>query len=254
MRTPSEKKDVLRPVDEASRRQAKQLIRTARFAALACLAPGNGAPLASQVNVVADSDGAPGFLISALSPHFAALEADPRCALLFGTPGKGDPAAHPRVSVNGTAERLSDPAARARFRRRFLARHPKAGLYVDFGDFAFWRVRPHSASLNGGFGKAYEMAPTDILSDLATCPGLEDIEADAVAHMNADHADAVALYATELLGQPAGAWLLANIDGEGMDLVSGDLSARLWFEPPLENAAALRGRLAELARTARDKT
>ncbi len=247
-----DKKDVLRPVDEASRRQAKTLIRTARYAALSCLDPNGGAPLASQVNVATDTDGAPGFLISQLSPHFGALEADPRCALLFGSPGKGDPAAHPRISVSGQAVRLDEPDARDHFRCRFLARHPKSELYADFGDFAFWRLQPAAASLNAGFGKAFEMQASDILSDLTPCLGLRDIEAEAVDHMNADHADAVRLYATKHLNERDGNWRLANIDPEGLDLVLGDRAARVWFDPPLAKAEDLRPRLIELAKAARN--
>ena len=87
------KKDVLRETDAEARRLAKTLIREARYGALACLEPGSGAPLASRVALAPDISGQPIFLISQLSPHFAALEADPRASLLIGEPGKGDPLA-----------------------------------------------------------------------------------------------------------------------------------------------------------------
>ncbi len=243
--------NVLRAVDDDSRRQAKTLVRQARYASLACLEPATGCPLVSQVNVATDTDGAPVLLISKLSAHFAALEQDPRCALLLGVPGKGDPAAHPRITVVGHAARIDSEDQRRHVRRRFLARHPKSELYADFGDFAFWRVAPTGASLNGGFGKAYEMAAEDITCRLDQCPGMREAEAEAIAHMNGDHADAVALYATVLLGEPAGPWRLANLDPEGLDLVQGDRSARLWFDHPLTNSAGLRTILVQLANKAR---
>ena len=249
-----EKNSILRETDDQARRQAKALIRSARFAALACLDTKDGAPLISQVNVVVDLDGSPGFLISSLSPHFSALETHSRCALLFGAPGKGDPAAHPRVSVAGAAYRLEQPADIDRVRRRFLARHPKSALYVDFADFAFWRVEVVRVSLNGGFGKAYEMTARDILSDPADCPGLESVEADAIAHMNADHSDAVALYATGLLNQQPGQWCLVSLDSEGLDLMLGDKIVRLWFDKPLVSADELRPNLMQLAQSARLNT
>ena len=86
----------------------------------------------------------------------------------------------------GTAERIAD-GRRAGIRSRFLARHPKAELYADFGDFAFWRLNVEGASFNGGFGKAYAMSAEDLLSP--TDEALDEMEAGAVEHMNADHAD-----------------------------------------------------------------
>lgn len=245
------KPDVLRAVDDDSRRLAKSQIRTARFAALACLDPGTGIPLASQVNIATDTDGRPCFLISQLSAHFGALEADARCSVLIGTPGKGDPAAHTRLTYIGHSERLTEAADVARVRARFLGKHPKSELYVDFPDFAFWRITPAAVSLNAGFGKAYELAAEDVLTDVAGCQGFDDMEAGAVAHMNEDHRDAIANYATRLLNRDAGNWSLSSIDPEGLDLVLGDATARLWFEPPLTFAEELRPRLVELAKQAR---
>jgi len=242
---------VLREVDNQARRQVKTLIRSARFASLSCLASETGAPLISQVNVATDLDGSTVFLISSLSPHFAAIEADSRCALLFGVPGKGDPAAYPRVSLMGDAQKIQKPENIERIRRRFLARHPKSSLYVDFTDFSFWRVRPTRASFNGGFGKAYEMAPSDISTSPENCPGLEQLESEAIDHMNSDHSDAVALYATQLLRQKPGAWKLVTLDSEGLDLALDSTLVRLWFEAPLCAAEELRPRLIQLTQSAK---
>lgn len=243
--------DVLRPVDDESRRHAKTLMRKARHAALACLEPGTGSPLVSQVNIATDIDGSPCFLISQLSAHFGALEGDNRCSILFGLPGKGDPAAHARTSVSGRVRRVTDEAERSRIRERFLRKHPKSELYVDFGDFAFWRQQPQAVSLNAGFGKAYEMSAEDIIIAPALVDSLVELEAEAVEHMNSDHADAVALYATVLAKQSAGNWSLSGLDPEGLDLINGDQTARVWFEPAITSAEELRPRLIEMAKSAR---
>ncbi|MEM6678563.1 MAG: DUF2470 domain-containing protein [Pseudomonadota bacterium] len=246
------KKDVLQPVDESVRRQAKTFLRTARHGSLATLDPATGVPMASRVSLASESDGAPVFLISQLSGHFGALEADARASLLLGEPGRGDPLAHPRITVFGKAQRIADDE-RARIRSRFLARHPKAALYADFGDFAFWRLDLEGASFNGGFGKAYAMTREDLITP--TDPDLQAMEAGAVEHMNEDHTDAIALYAAAA-GASTGAggddWQLACLDLEGLDLVAGDAVARVWFDPPLTGAAELRPRLVAMAKTARD--
>lgn len=206
--------------------------------------------MASRVSLATEMDGAPIFLISRLSGHFSALEADPRASLLVGEPGAGDPLAHPRMTVFGRAVRI-DGGRRGHVRARFLARQPKAALYVDFADFAFWRLEVEGASLNGGFGKAFAMARSDLV--IRADPELEAMEAGAVDHMNEDHPDAVALYAEVLLKRDPGPWRLACFDPQGLDLICGDQTARLWFDPPLRRADALRQTLAALAKRARQE-
>ncbi len=251
--TPGPKKDPLLPVDAEARRLAKDLLRRARHGALATLDPGDGAPLATRTAVATDLDGTPIILISTLSAHTQALLKDPRCSILVGEPGKGDPLAHPRLTITGRAERIAAGETRERLKRRYLARHPKAELYVDFPDFSFWRLEVARASLNGGFGRAYAMIPGDLLTDMNGLESLPDFEAGAVDHMNQDHADAVALYARAFCKAPAGNWLLTGLDPEGLDLALGDRVERLWFDAPLTAAEDLRPLLVRLAKEAREK-
>lgn len=242
------KADVLQPLDDAARRLAHTLLRTERHGALATLDPETGAPAASRVSLATSMAGQPIFLISQLSAHFGALEADPRAGLMLGMPGAGDPLAHARLSLQGRARKL-DGAERTEARRRFLGRHPKAALYADFTDFAFWCLEIEKASLNGGFARAYAPRPSDLLIDVPE--GFAEMEGGAVEHMNEDHADAIALYATALLGEAAGEWQLACLDPGGLDLVCGDRHARLFFEPALTTPEELRPRLVALFKEAR---
>jgi putative heme iron utilization protein len=237
--------EMRRRADDAVRAQTKRLLRMARFGALATHAPGDGWPMATRVTLATLIDGAPVFLTSALSTHTDALEADPRCGLLIGEPGKGDPLAHPRLSLFGQAEKLPREAD-ADARRRFLARHPKAALYADFADFAFWRVAIERAEFNGGFGQAFDLLPED-LAPKVDWQGLAEVEAAAVAHMNADHTDSVTHYA-RICGATEGRWSLTGIDPEGADLVCGDSVQRLEFTTPVRDGASLRAALVALAR------
>jgi len=156
MPEPGPKPSTLRDVDTDALALAARLLRNAGHGALATLEPGTGHPLASRTAIAIDDDGAPLILISSLAAHAGALLADGRCSLLLGEPGAGDPLAHPRMTLIGRARRLhpdSDEGVRAR--ERFLAAHPKSTLYADFADFAFWKIVPERASLNGGFGRAW---------------------------------------------------------------------------------------------------
>lgn len=247
-------KDPTLPVDDEARLLAKRLMRTSRSGALASFDAQSGMPFASLVAVGTDLDGTPVILTSQLSIHTRLIEADPRCSLLLSAIGKGDPLAHPRLTLLARAERLEREAVETQHvRRRYLLQHPKAALYVDFPDFAFWRLKIESGSLNGGFGRAYRLNPADLLTDLSGFPDFYNFEAGAVAHMNEDHADAVALYATKLCGAREGAWRLTGIDPEGLQLALGDELLRLPFPKPLASAQDVRAVLVALAQQAREK-
>ena len=229
--------------------EARRLLRTIRAGSLATL-DASGAPFASLVNVATAFDGAPLLLLSGLSAHTQFLDRDPRASLLLAETGKGDPLAHPRITVSGVAVRLHGDE-RAQARRRFLARHPKSALYADFGDFSFWRVDVARCHLNGGFAKAAAYEGAQLLLDVADAAALAEAEDSALAHMNADHAEALALYAETICGATKGRWRASGIDPEGMDLACGDQTARLVFDARVTHAGSLRTSLVSLAAQAR---
>jgi putative heme iron utilization protein len=154
----------IRDTDAEARDLARGLIAGARFGALAALDPATGAPVVTRIAVGLDPAGHPLTLVSELSHHTRALEADARCSLLLGEPGpKGDPLTHPRITLQATAAftRHGTPDY-AVLRDHYLQTHPKAQLYIDFTDFHFARFQVSGAALNGGFGKAYSLTPADL--------------------------------------------------------------------------------------------
>jgi hypothetical protein len=138
-------------------------------------------------------------------------------------------------------------------RRRFLARHPKAELYAGFADFSFWRLGVVSTHLNGGFARAADLKAGDLLTDTTAAAEMVEIEAGAIEHMNADHPDAVRLYATSLLGEADGAWRVTGVDPDGLDLALGDRTARMPFPQRVIDGGTLRKVLAEAGAQARAK-
>jgi heme iron utilization protein len=231
---------------------AKTLLRVTRAGALATIDRNTGHPFASLVNVATDVDGAPLILVSRLSTHTANLEQDERASLLLASTGKGDPLAYPRLTLLGSFVQIRrDDPREPRIRRRFLARHPKSELYAGFADFSFWRLDAVSAHLNGGFARAADLKAADVLTDIACAEGLLEAEAGAIAHMNDDHAEAVRLYATRLLGAEDGKWRLTGLDPEGLDLALGDATLRLPFPERISDAGALRKIVVDLAAKAR---
>lgn len=231
---------------------AKGLLRSIRAGSLATIDRNTGHPFASLVNVATDVDGAPLILVSRLSTHTANLEQDGRASVLLASTGKGDPLAHPRLTVLGTFGQVERGSAEEpRVRRRFLARHPKSELYAGFADFSFWRLTAVSAHLNGGFARAADLTAADVMTDVTGADSMIAAEADAVAHMNGDHAEAVRLYATRLLNAEDGKWRLTGLDPDGLDLALGDATLRLPFVQRVTDLQTLRKTVVDLAAKAR---
>jgi len=233
---------------------AKALLRTARAGALATIDRNTGHPFASLVNVATDSDGSPLILISRLATHTANLETDGRGSILLATSGRGDPLAYPRLTLIGTFTRLArEDSDETRARRRFLLRHPKSELYAGFADFSFWRLGVVSAHLNAGFARAADLTAADVMTDTSGAENLVAAEESAVEHMNEDHAEAVRLYASKLLGAGDGPWRLTGLDPEGLDLALGDATLRLPFPRRVTSADELRAMVVDFAKQARAK-
>lgn len=233
---------------------ARELVRQARVATLSTAgrvdSPAAGHPFGSLVLVAADHDGAPLLLISSLAEHTRNMAADARVSLLFdATAGLADPLAGARLTVLGHAE----PATAPRQRARFLARHPSAEGYAGFRDFAMVTIRPRGAHLVAGFGRIHWLDANTVSFDATECRELIEAEAAIIAHMNADHGDAVSLYATRLLGLEPGGWRMIGIDPEGLDLGNDRAVVRLAFESPVRTPAEARAALVALAQRARGK-
>ncbi|MCF6271966.1 MAG: pyridoxamine 5-phosphate oxidase [Rhodobacteraceae bacterium] len=151
-----EAKIPLRPVDDEARDIARGLLAATRFGALGVLV--DDAPFVTRVALSAR--GKVVSLVSSLAQHTQALKVDPRCSLLIGEPGeKGDPLTHARLTLRAKAIFLD---RNKELRARWLKTHPKAKLYIDFGDFGFVHFQVDEAFLNGGFGYACQMDMDDL--------------------------------------------------------------------------------------------
>jgi len=156
-----------------------------------------GFPFASLAPFAADEQGRPILLLSRLAQHTRNLAAEPRASLLVCEPGSGGTLAGPRVTLLGWVARLpQDESAAAR--ALYIERHPEASRWVEFEDFAFHRMAVERAYFVAGFGSMgwvtggdYGAAEPDPL--LESAPGI-------LAHMNADHADALVLYCKAYAG------------------------------------------------------
>jgi putative heme iron utilization protein len=232
---------------------AKSLLRRSRQGALATLMAGSGDPYCSLVNVASHCDGSPILLISRLALHTRNILGDPRVSLMLDERAEGDPLEGARIMLAGRAEQ-ADGAEQAILRRRYLNAHPSAEAFVNFKDFSFFKIRSAAAHLVAGFGRIVDLTPEQFLTDISDADALIEAEQGAIDHMNADHREAMNLYATKLLGTEEADWSCTGCDPDGMDMQSGKTTLRLDFPERVTDGTALRKMLVKLAAEARVKT
>jgi putative heme iron utilization protein len=219
---------------------ARDLIRGIGVASLATLEAGTGNPYASMITVATETDGSPLFLISKLALHTRNIEADPRASMLFTMTGDSpDPLALGRVSAMGVAERVEGGLART----RFLARHPEAEVYIDFADFALWRLRVEKAHYVGGFGKIRTIEGSAIIRQGDAIRAWDAEISSVLSNFNAHNKASIA----RLAGKP-GDWQLAACDPDGCDLVSDGEAIRVAFPEPVEDLNVITEFLLRLSR------
>lgn len=229
--------------------EARLLLRRARTAALGTSNRDPKGPYVSLANIATDGQGQPVIFISRLAWHTRNIEANPEASVMVSEiPPEGDALTGPRVTVMGRFE----PIPKGDIAARYAHHHPAARTYLDFPDFSFWRLKAQKIHAVAGFGRIETMEPDEVFLPESTAAAVMDQAESAIAHMNADHADAVELYASKLLGAEAGKWRITAIDPDGAHLAREDKVLRLAFEKPAEKAADLRQIFVALAQKARN--
>ena len=146
-----------------------------------------GFPFGSVMPYALTDDGAPLFLISSMAIHTQNLKGDSRASLLVTQSGSdADPLGLARATLLGAVRRIDASEA---LRARYLARHPNARHWIDYDDFAFFRLDVAHVYFVGGFGVMGWVAGGDYA--VAEADPLADAAPRILEHMNADHADAL---------------------------------------------------------------
>ncbi|HSY25630.1 MAG TPA: pyridoxamine 5'-phosphate oxidase family protein [Polyangiaceae bacterium] len=143
--------------------RCRTLVGRAKSATLATMARDPaGFPYASLVAIAFDDAGRPILLLSELAEHTGNLHARAEASVLVSEPAglNDDPLALGRVTILGACIRVPD-AERASVREIFLREHPAAAQYIDFRDFAFYRLEPAALRYVGGFGRMSWVTPDE---------------------------------------------------------------------------------------------
>ena len=195
-----------------------------------------GYPYGSVASYALDGRGNPLLFVSLMAEHTQNAIRDPRASLLVTepVPEGADPLATGRATLLGLLSAVPDHE-RPAVRDRYLEANPTSAYYIDFGDFAFYRLEVRSIRYVGGYGR---MSWVDAAAYAAAEPDpLASVAAAIVAHMNADHADAQVLYCRHLAGRPdTTEATMSAVDRYGFEMIAvapgGRSAVRLGFPQP----------------------
>lgn len=240
------------PARPSAAEEARTIAASTNSATVASLTA-EGDPWASFVTYGL-LDGAPVLCVSNLAEHGRNLAGDPRASLAIVAPAtESDPLANARVTLAGRVERpRGDEQAAAR--EAHLAAVAAAKYYIDYTDFSLWVLRVQRVRWVGGYGRMESTSGADYTA--AAPDPVGPYAAGAVAHLNEDHADALAAMARALGGYPdTTAASCTGVDRYGLDLRlqtdRGMAYTRVGFAAPIDSIDELRSAAVELTRRAR---
>ncbi|MGW0163280.1 HugZ family pyridoxamine 5'-phosphate oxidase [Mycobacterium sp. NPDC003323] len=243
---------VQNPKRPSAAEEARTIAASTNTGTLATLT-GDGDPWASLVTYGL-LDGAPVLCVSNLAEHGRNLAGDQRASIAVVAPESvDDPLASGRITLAGVVTRPTGADLDAA-RQAHLDAVPAAKYYSDYSDFTLWVLQVARVRWVGGYGRMDSTTGTDYTA--ATPDPVAPHAAGAVAHLNADHADALTAMAQKLGGYPdATAATCTAADRYGLDLrvdtPRGIAYTRAGYAAPIDSIGELRSAAVELTRRAR---
>ncbi|WP_158943947.1 HugZ family protein [Granulicella sp. S190] len=246
------------PIPEPSyAERARTLLHLSNVATLSTVSRKQaGFPFGSLMPYALDAGGRPLFLISTMAMHTQNLKADPRASLFVSQPAAdGDVLGASRVTLVGNVEHVGD-AEKAEVREVYLKEHPNSHYWVDFNDFAFFRLEPVDVYYVGGFGVMGWVSNTDYAA--ASPDPLAGAAQGILDHMNADHADALVLLTRAHAGLEAESVTMTSVDRLGFHVRAvtpgGMKGARIAFLREAATPGDTRSILVEMVKEARQSS
>jgi putative heme iron utilization protein len=242
------------PPEPSFSERARTLVSIARIGSLSTLSRKQpGFPFGSVMPYGLDALGRPIFLISTMAMHTQNLQADPRASLLVTQDdGEGDPLGASRVTLIGNVQIIPQSEIEDA-RQLYLERYANSKYWVDFEDFSFYRMDVVDVYYVGGFGVMGWVKASDY--DRAEPDPLADVAAGIIAHMNADHKEALVLLARKCAGIDSLEAAMTAVDRLGFQVrlktADGVRGARIAFLREVRNAEDARKVLIEMVQQAR---
>jgi putative heme iron utilization protein len=226
-------------------REARQMLRSHRYGALCTLSKKfDGYPFGSITPYLVDHNGGLIILISTLAEHTKNILNNPRVSLITHNQNAPHIQTQGRVTVVGDAQLISD---RAQTGARYLRYFPEAESYFGMHDFSFYRIMPIAIRYIGGFGKIHWAELTDYSPKNFEVYAQQ--ETQILATLNAQQKNTLQQILKQQYGISEPKALAIGLDGDGLDLRSGEQVWRLEFAEELADPGQALQALKQLTRT-----
>lgn len=236
--------------------ESRTIVANATHGTLGSLSD-DGTPWASLVTFGVMDDGSPVFCLSTLAEHARNLEKSRQASLMVTDSfHRGEPLAGGRVTLAGTVKRSDEHPDEASARAAHLEAVPSAAMYADFNDFAFWILEVERVRWVGGYGRMDSATAEDYRQ--AEPDPVQPQVPDAIAHLNADHPDALLMMGQAFTKHKDATEAKCTLaDRYGLDLQlttpEGDKAGRVNFTDRIDTPGGLRAATVDLARRARQE-
>ena len=214
-----------------------------------------GYPFGSLMPFAADGTGRPILLISNMAMHTQNIQADQKASLFVAQAGDGDPLGTARATLVGDVLPVPEGEL-GEARERYLSQYENSRSWVDFKDFAFYRLEPVDIYYVGGFGVMGWVTAGDYRS--AQVDPLANAVPRILSHMNSDHVPAMILLAKVHAGLDATEAAMTAVDRLGFQLRlktgEGMKGTRINFLREVHNAGEARKVLVEMVQAAAPTT
>ena len=223
---------------------ARTLVRECDNAVLSTGQMDDGWPYGSLVMTACDYEGSPIMLLSDLAEHSKNLKQDARVSLVFdATDGLEDRLTGARVTVMGRAVVTNALVNRT----RYLARHPSAAAYADFGDFNFYILEVIKVHQVAGFGRIDWIQGADFLYQHSPFGEFAATEMQIVENFKERNLNVKSLCSGIALAEIDDDWEFTGVDPEGCDLRAGGRVGRLKFNKPVNDVVGVLDAIKDLA-------
>lgn len=235
---------------------ARTIAKASAQGILSTLDREDGTPYGSVVELLPLEEGNFVVFVSNMADHTKNLKKDPRGSILVADGfGNGYALALSRATFMGTFEKVKEGSSL--YRDKYLELHPEANIYIDFPDFAFYKLNVERVRYIGGFGRMSWVEGPSYL-EAAPDPLWQRAEG-IIKHMNDDHQQNMRDYA-KVFGDVTGE--LDSIEMTCVDRFGFELRAeqngrgktiRISFSEEVQEAGQVRKEMVAMAKQARAK-
>lgn len=207
-----------------------------------------GYPFGSVTPYALTQEGNPILLISLIAQHTKNITANPKVCLTVMDEKSKDKQAHPRASLIGDAQIISDQPESKALKKRYLDFFPEHENYFKTHHFLFCQIIPVRIRFIGGFAKIHWIEKEEWQLG---APAWKLEEQNIIDHMNQEHGDSLRNISRHFCNIRTNSVKMTALDEEGFHIRNDAGISYLPFDSPCRGVKEVREEMVRLSREAK---